>query len=227
MKTSDSITLTNSRQYNVLKVLVNRIVDERKIEEKVNQTIDASKIRTGILTKFYPYLDKFEVKLDNVSKTVLCEKLHLFGGSLIDFYTPEGETVFCENLREPCIVPREELHVCVADISNKDKKEMLMLGYFFPNEIVGIKPADPGYLKLMDIGATNLWGISIGRGEVKVNTCDGVTQITGEFHEDNTVVEYADSKEVYTKKEVDALIKKAIEDVKKEILEVDANAAEG
>ena len=127
MRTTNNITLTNKRQYDPLKLLVNQIIDDRKIEETINKTVDASKIRTGKLLKFYPYLDKAEVQLNNITKPVLCRMFHRFGGSLIDFFTPEGENAFCETLKEPCILPREQLHVLVADISNEDAKEMLSL----------------------------------------------------------------------------------------------------
>lgn len=223
MRTSDSITLTNRRQYDPLKRIVNRIIEDKQIEEIIHKTVDAAKLRTGIQTKFYPYADKAEVKLDHNNKLVVCRNLHLFGGSMMDFFTPAGERSFCETLKEQCIIPREELHVLVADISNQDMKEMLLLGYFNPKDIVGIKPADPNYFKITDVGATNLWGIEIGNGEIKINTMAGVQYVEGEYHADNTEINYADSAntytktEVYTKQEVDALIKKAIDDLKEEI----------
>lgn len=224
MRTSDSITLTNRRQFTPLKRLVNQIIDDRKIEQTINKTVDASKIRTGTLLKFYPYVDKAEVKLDNMEKSVICRIFHRFGGSLIDFFTPAGERDFCETLREPCIIPREQLHVLVADISNQDAKEMLMLGYYHPNDIVGINPANPNYFKITDIGATNLWGIEIGNGEIKINTMGGVAYTEGEDHADNTEVNYADSKntytkkEVYTKQEVNNLIAKMKQEIIDEII---------
>lgn len=215
MRTSESITLTNGRQFKVLRTLVNRIVDEREIEKTIDKTVDASKIRTGKLIKFYPYLDKAEVQLDNLNKNVLCRKFHLMGGSLIDFFTPEGEASFCENLKEPCIIPREELHVLVADISNEDAKEMLLLGYYHPEDIIGIKPANIGYFKITNIGSTNTWGIQIGNGEINVSTCDGVTYTEGEFHADDTVIDYVNKKDVFTKAEVKTLLV----ELKKEIIE--------
>lgn len=224
MRTTNNITLTNKRQYDPLKLLVNQIIDDRKIEETINKTVDASKIRTGKLLKFYPYLDKAEVQLNNITKPVLCRMFHRFGGSLIDFFTPEGENAFCETLKEPCILPREQLHVLVADISNEDAKEMLMLGYYHPEDIVGIKPADQNYFKLTNIGATNIWGIEIGNGEIKINTMAGITYTEGEFHADNTEVNYADieniytKNEVYTKKEVDDLIAQMKQEIIDEII---------
>lgn len=227
MRTTDSMTLTNRRQFDPLKVLVNQIIDEREIEKTINKTVDASKIRTGILKKYYPYVDKAEVQLDNVTKPVVCRIAHNFAGSVVDFFTPAGERGFCDNLKEVCFYPKEELHVFVADISNEDAKEMLLIGYYFPNDIVGIKPASPGYMKITDIGATNQWGVEIGQGEVKITTSDGIKVVEGEYHADNTEINYADSantytkKEVYTKEEVDELIKKAIDDLKEEIINGD------
>ena len=203
MRTTDSMTLTNGRQYAPLKVLVNQIIDEREIEKTINKTVDASKIRTGVLKKYYPYVDKAEVQLDNVTKPVVCRIAHNFAGSLVDFFTPQGMRGFCENLKEVCFFPRAELHVFVADISNEDAKEMLMLGYYFPKDIVGIKPARPGYLKITDIGATNQWGVEIGQGEVNIRTNSGTHFTEGEYHTDDTDVEYANSEKVYTKQEMD------------------------
>ena len=214
MRTTESITLTNRRQYAPLKLLVNKIVDEREIEKTINKTVDASKIRTGILKKFYPYLDKAEVQLDNITKPVLCRIFHMFGGSLIDFFTPDGERGFCETLHEPCIFPRADMHVLVADISNEDAKEMLMLGYYNPSDIVGIRPATPGHMKLTDIGATNIWGVEIGHGEVNITTYDGIKVVEGEFHSDNTEINYANTSETYTKSE----IKDLIAEMKQEII---------
>lgn len=203
MRTTDSITLTSRRQYEPIKRVVNQIIDDKKIEQTIDQKIDASKTRTGVINKFYPYLDKVEVKLDNVEDPVLCRRLHLFGGRLIDFFTPEGEKGYCDVLQEPCIIPREELHVLVADISNQDTTEMLMLGYFNPTDIVGLKPAEPGYMKITDIGSTNVWGIEIGNGHIKIITTDGgISYIQGEYHADNTEIHYADGADTYTKKEV-------------------------
>ncbi|MBQ2653069.1 MAG: hypothetical protein IJF83_05895 [Methanobrevibacter sp.] len=204
MKTTENITLTNRRQLAPIKTIVDKAIEEKEIEKTIDKTVDASKSRTGVLTKFYPYLDKAEVKLDHNSKKVLCRFLHNFSGSLIDFFTPDGESSFCETLHEPCILPRADLHVCVLDISNEDAAdEMLILGYFNPDDIVGIKPANPGYLKITDIGATNQWGVEIGQGEVNIRTVKGAHFTEGEYHTDDTDVEYANSEKVYTKQEMD------------------------
>lgn len=221
MKTIKDITLTNGREFKTLDLLVNKVIDNRKIEQTIEETVDAAKIRIGKINKFYPYLDKAEVKLDNISKPVLCKILHFMGGVLIDFFTPEGEQSFCETLNEPCILPREELHVLVADISNQDNKEMLILGYYHPNDITGIKPSPPGYFKITNIGATNIWGIEIGNGEIKVSTNEGVKFTEGEFHADDTVINYANDKEIYTKEEVDELLATMKQEIIDEIVNGD------
>lgn len=226
MRTTESITLTNRRQYDPLKLLVNKIVDEREIEKTINKIVDASKIRTGILKKFYPYLDKAEVQLDNITKPVLCRRFHMFGGSLIDFFTPDGERGFCETLQEPCIIPRGDLHVLVADISNEDAKEMLMLGYYHPDDIVGIKPANPACMKITDIGATNVWGVEIGQGDVKITTYEGIKVVEGEFHSDNTEINYMNSTETYTKSEINDLMAKMKQEIINE-LQGDDDATSG
>lgn len=221
MKTTNDITLTNGREFKTLDIVVNKVIDNRKIEQTIEETVDAAKIRTGKINKFYPYLDKAEVKLDNISKPVLCKILHFMGGVLIDFFTPEGEMSFCETLNEPCILPREELHVLVADISNQDNKEMLILGYYHPNDITGIKPAQQGYFKITNIGATNIWGIEIGNGEIKVSTNEGVKFTEGEFHADDTVINYANDKEIYTKDEVNELLAQMKQEIIDEIVNGD------
>lgn len=221
MKTTNDITLTNGREFKTLDIVVNKVIDNRKIEQTIEETVDAAKIRTGKINKFYPYFDKAEVKLDNISKPVLCKILHFMGGVLIDFFTPEGEMSFCETLNEPCILPREELHVLVADISNQDNKEMLILGYYHPNDITGIKPAQQGYFKITNIGATNIWGIEIGNGEIKVSTNEGVKFTEGEFHADDTVINYANDKEIYTKDEVNELLAQMKQEIIDEIVNGD------
>ncbi|MCR5026991.1 MAG: hypothetical protein K6A34_06090 [Methanobrevibacter sp.] len=219
MRTINDITLTNGREFKTLDLVVNKVIDNRKIEQTIDETVDSSKTRTGVITKFYPYLDKAEVKLDNVAKPVLCRILHRMGGVLIDFFTPEGELDYCETLQEPCILPREELHVLVADISNIDAKEMLLLGYYHPEDIVGIKPADQGYLKITNIGATNTWGVQIGNGEIKVSTNEGVVFEEGEFKTDDTVINYANDKDTYTKDEVNELLLQLKQEILDEINE--------
>ena len=56
MRTTDSMTLTNRRQFNPLKVLVNQIIDEREIEKTINKT--KSYMQKFILVIVLDYLNR-------------------------------------------------------------------------------------------------------------------------------------------------------------------------
>lgn len=218
MKSRD-ITATDGRVLNAFHPVIKSVIDS-EVNDKIKSEVDKSKIHIGVLTKYYPYLDKAEVKVNN--KLILCKILHRMHGSLIDFFTPEGEQGFCETLKEPCIIPRGELDCLIADI-NDNSKEQVLLGYFLKNDVIYSSPADSGHYRISDLGATNEWCFDIGRGNINLDSSDGVTFTEGLVPDANTIVEYADtsnvySKEnVYTKKEVDNLIKKAIDDLREEI----------
>ena len=197
MKLSD-ITATDGRVKNAISPVIDSVVDS-KIEKQIKKEIDKSKIQIGVLSKYYPYLDKAEVKLGN--KTVLCKILHRMHGSLVDFFTPLGESSFCETLKEPCIIPRGELDCLVADI-NDDTKERLLLGYFLKNDIIYTRPANPGHYRVADFSATNEYGLDVGVGDILLNSNKGVTFTEGFVESENTVVEYANNEDVYDKGEV-------------------------
>lgn len=219
MKSRD-ITATNGRVMNALSPVIKSAV-ESTVTDKIKTEVDKSKIHIGILTKFYPYLDKAEVRVND--KLILCKILHRMHGSLVDFFTPDGDASFCEILNEPCIIPRSELDCLVADIGD-NTREQLLLGYFLKDDVVYISPAESGHYKINDAGSTNNWGLDIGVGNINLDSANGVTFTEGEIPDDNAIVEYASSenvynkKEIYTKKEVDAAIKKAIDDLREEIL---------
>ena len=225
MKRSSNITATDGRVISSLKPIINSVVDS-KMEKEVKKEIDKSKIHIGVLTKYYPYLDKAEVKVDD--KLIICKILHRMHGSLVDFFTPTGDSSYCEKLKERCIIPRGELDCLVADI-NDNSKEQLLLGYFLKNDVVYTAPATAGHYRIADLGATNNWGFDIGEGQIGLDSSEGVTFTEGIRETDNTVVAYANSEnvydknsvynktETYTREEVDELIKKAIDDFRKEI----------
>ena len=220
MKNSNNVTVTNARVISAMSPIIKSVV-EPNIKKEIKKEVNTSKIHTGILTKYYPYLDKAEVKVDN--KLILCKILHRVHGSLVDFFTPTGDSSFCEKLKEPCIIPQGELDCLIADI-NDNTKEQLLLGFFLKNDVLYTSPANPGHYKITNLGATNEWGLDIGDGNIKLDSSDGVTFTEGLVQKENTIVEYATSdnvygkKEVYTKKEVDNAIKKAIDDLRNEIL---------
>ncbi|MBR0272361.1 MAG: hypothetical protein IJQ68_10320 [Methanobrevibacter sp.] len=218
MKSSD-ITATDGRVIKAFSPIIHSVIDST-VNDKIKSEVDKSKIHIGVLTKYYPYLDKAQVKVGN--KLIFCKILHRMHGSIIDFFTPDGDASFCEILNEPCIIPRSELDCLIADI-NDNTKEQLLLGYFIKEDIVFINPAKQGHYRISDVGSTNEYGLDVGTGNICINSNNGVTFTEGLIADENTVVEYAtsdnvyDKKEIYTKEEVDEEIKKAIDKLREEL----------
>ena len=69
MGTKD-ITITKGRVEEAIEGAITRTIGP-KITQQITNAVDNTKIRTGIITKFYPYLDKAEVSLDNTDEKVL------------------------------------------------------------------------------------------------------------------------------------------------------------
>ena len=118
MKRIDNITATQGRLKQAYDKGLGKLV-QNDISKTVNNIVKDTRINTGVITKFYPYLDKAEVKLSN-DKLILCKILHRYGGELIDYYTPTGEEDYCIKLKEPCILPREELNCLIMDGDDED-----------------------------------------------------------------------------------------------------------
>ena len=216
MKTTDNITVTDGRLNRALSTRVEPIIMP-KVTKKITQAVNQSKFQLGTMTKFYPYLDKCEVELNN--ELVICSILHRFGGELIDFYTPLGEEDFCDNLNEPCIIPRNGLGCLVLDIDN-GTDEKIMCGFINLEELIGINPASPGNIKLVTRGGNNQYWLKFGNDGLDIRTINAPTTNIGDYDEDMSEVNYADSNETYTKEEID----KIIEDLRKEIHGDDENA---
>lgn len=192
-----NMTITDTRLLQSLSGPVNEII-KSSVPQQINKVAESLGLKTGVITKFYPYLDKAEVKLDKDGKTVLCRILHRFGGDMIDFYTPlEYEESFDEGLNEPCIIPRASHHVCVLQISDADSEENLLLGHYNNDDVVGFKPAKPGNIKLMSITEPNLYWIEFGPDGLNLRLPDNPSIETGTLP-----VEMTDGS-VYTKKEID------------------------
>lgn len=156
------ITATDGRLSSLLTTINNNSI-ENTVPEKISKAVNDEKIRSGVITKFYPYLDKAEVKLDNKDKTVLCKILHRYGGEIMEFYTPLNESAdYDDKLHEPYIVPRSPQHVLVINIHDADSEENLILGYYQNEEIVGYNPASPGNIKLMCMTGDNQYWIKFG-----------------------------------------------------------------
>ena len=210
MKSND-ITVTDNRLLEALSNPVSKIVGNT-VPQQIKKATEALKIYTGVVTKFYPYLDKAEVKLDKGNKKVLCKILHRYGGELLDFYTPFGEQTLCETLKEPCVIPRDTLHCLIVDVQDFDSNEHLILGFYMNEEIVGLNPAKPGNMKLITRGGSNHHWLSFGYCGLDVRTSKEPTQEIGSQTDEVVPIEYAnqdnvyDKEEVYNKEEVDELI---------------------
>ncbi len=205
---SKNIVATNSRLDTILGDLVDRKIDKRNIEKMVNKKVEESKIKTGIITKYYPYLDKAEVKLDFSGSLIVCKILHRYGGDIIDFYTPLAyEESFCDKLKEPCIIPKAENCVCVLQINDRDSKENIIIGYYQNEEIYGYNPASPGNIKLMCISEDNQFWIKFGRDGLDYRGISVPTMVVGDIQDDMDKVNYIDENEVYSKSEIDTKLK--------------------
>lgn len=212
VKTADNITVTNGRLKNALKNQITPLVMP-SVTKKIEKAVTQSQIQTGVMTKFYPYLDKCEVNLRDGS-TVICRILHRFGGELIDFFTPLGtEETYCENLKEPCIIPRSGLNVCVLDI-NDGTNEQIMIGYFLSEDLIDIEPAEEGNAKITTITGVNEYWLCFGVGGFDIRTPKNPKTVVGGLIDGITEVKYADSNDTYTKAEID----KMIEDLRNEII---------
>lgn len=221
MKTTENITVTDGRLDQALKRRVEPLILPH-VAKQINQTMTKSKLQIGTMTKFYPYLDRCEVKLDG--RRVICRILHRCGGEVMDFYTPVGNRDFCNNLKEPCIRPLEKLQCLILDVNNATN-EQIMLGYLpSESEIVGMEPASAGNLKLVSHGASNEFWVKFGSAGLDIRTPKTPVTNVGEKDAEMNEVEYANSKDVYTKTEIDAIV----EELRKEIHgEDDADVIEG
>ena len=188
---SDNVTVTQGRMKQAFSNSIGQIV-KNETTKIVKEAIDDSKISAGVVTKFYPHLDKAEVQISNSNKKVLCKILHRFGGELIDFYTPNGDLIFDEEMKEKCIIPRGDLNCLVVDINSFDD-EYLLLGYYNIDELIGINPASQGNLKICTEGGTNEFFIKFGYDGLELRLPDSISTIIGEMDEDMVETDYASS----------------------------------
>jgi hypothetical protein len=197
MKTSKNITVTPNRMEQSINNAVNRVMGPQ-IVQQINDTVLGDRLRIGVITKYYHFLDKAEVEFSD-SSTQICRILHRFGGELSDYYTPSGDEDYCDDLHEPCIIPRAELEVAVANIQDSD--EPLILG-FMESELIGVNPATPGNLKIVTRGGTNQFWIKFGYDGLDLRLPDTASTNVGDMDSDMTPVDYANTDSVYTKDEV-------------------------
>lgn len=220
MKTTDNLTVTNGRLEKALKSRVEPIIMPQ-VTKQVNKAVNDSKFQIGMMTKFYPYLDKCEVEVNG--ELVLCKILHRFIGDLTEYYTPIGDEDYCTVLKEPCIIPMGTLECLILDV-NDNTDEQIMVGFINSEELIGVNPAKQGNLKLVSRTETNQFWIKFGLDGLDIRSPGTPTTNIGEYDSTMEEVKYTDSNDVYTKAEVDQLI----EDLRNEILgEDDADEPEG
>lgn len=192
---SKYITSTEGRLQSILDDVNNGAI-EKIVPEKIAKAVNDEKIRTGVITKFYPYLDKAEVKIDNNKKKVLCKILHRYGGEIMEYYTPlKDDSYFDDKLHEPYIVPRSTQHVLVINIHDADSEENLILGYYQNSEIVGYDPAKPGNIKLMCHDGDNQYWIKFGIDGLDYRGIKEPGIVVGETADEMEDVNYSSSDE--------------------------------
>ncbi len=201
---SKHITDTDSRLFEGLSSVVTQVYEQQGVEQKIKDTVEESMITTGVMTKFYPYLNKCEVLLDKYDKKVICKNALMFNGDLLLFYTPNGDRSYCERLKEPCIIPRGNLGVFVVNVHD-DTDEYYMLSYFLKDDLVYSNPSAPGNFKILAMGAVNEYSIKFGIDGLKIVSNGDIEATSLSDLEDEGVV-----REFYTKSEIDDLIGDAI-----------------
>lgn len=201
---SNDVTVTDSYFNRVVSNAINKNVTQ-SVPPLINEALTSVQIYSCIMTKFYPYLDKAEVQFSDGSLKV-CTILHRFGGDMVDFYTPIGEDSFCDNLKEPCIIPMCELTCFVAPIVD-GSEEYLLLGYDLEDEIVGYDPAEKGNFKLMSSGISNEYWLKFNSNGVDIRSQKETTTNIGSLEDEMVAVEYP------SKAEIESLIQEAVESI--------------
>ena len=222
---SKDITVTKPRAKQAVNKHLNKVITPQ-VEKKVKEAVEKERIRTGVITKFYPYWDKAEVKLDGSKKKILCKILHRYGGDMIDFYTPSAiKETYDEKRKEVCVIPKSAQHVLVLNIHDADSTENLILGYYQNKDIVGFNPAKNGHMKLMSITEPNLYWLEFGPTGLDLRLSDKITTNTGTLKKNMKKGTILDSNNVYTKEEIDAKMESDCCNGKmfKELLEVTEN----
>lgn len=212
---SKDVVYTDARFKKAIQFGVSDIVTKQVASES-SRIKSECKLKTGTVTKYYPYLDKAEVQLENSNELVLCRLPHRFNGAIIDLFTPVGTRDYCEKLHEPCILPLDPLYCVVMDIDNDNSDDYFLLSYFLSDELVEFVPPAQGNVRISALRIGNEDYVEFGAGGFKVVSKTPIDARYGEFEYDLTKSEYADSDsvytkdEVYTKEEVDELIRDKI-----------------
>ena len=197
---SNNITDTDSRLLSNLNKLNEDFYRSQNIETQIENAKTESILCTGKILKFYPSLNKALVQLDYNNKKVLCKNLMLCSGDILVLYTPTGDATYCDDLHEPCLIPRAKIDCIVAPVNSGDS-EYVMLGYYLHDELLHMNPSRQGNLKILAQGGINEYSLKFG--------IDGLSIVSnGEISTSalDTVGNEIEKTEYYSKAEVDALL---------------------
>ena len=189
--------VTNSRVKNSLNVHFKQFLDDEKIPEQINKKIEEHSIKKGLVKEVYHYLDTSLVELSN-GKQVEAYHLHRTLGNIVDLFTPIGEQIISETKKEPCIIPRFQLKCLVAEVG---KDEYVLLGYYNPNMVGSFSPADNGHYLIKTMTDGYQAGLDIFADNIDIISHQGASFIKSDVG-NNTEIDYAESKDTYTKSEV-------------------------
>ena len=190
-------TVTNSRVRNSLRSHFKEFLDSEKIPEQINQKIQEHSIKKGVVREVYHYLDISLVELSDNTK-VEAYHLHRTLGNIVDLFTPIGEQVISERKHEPCIIPRFQLKCLVAEVG---KDEYVLLGFYNPNMEGSYSPAENGHYIIKTVNDGFQAGLDISSDNIGIISHTGASFVEANVGE-NTTIDYANSKDIYTKDEV-------------------------
>jgi|GEM_PF-2818561 len=212
---SSNITVTDGRLMkawnNVTQAIANNTSLSGRNPQKDNE------LHVGKLTRFFYETQEAEVKLTD--KTVNCKLTRPTEGSVNIFFTPFAELEWDETLRKTYFKPYEDIRCVVAKINDK----YYVISYFQNDKINTPPIASGGSLYLQ--GYTTSLQINGDNGGVYFNTPkivykDWMTPEqrnnvqTSDLTEENiTNKDYYTKDEIYTKTEVDELIKELKEEL--------------
>lgn len=202
--------ITNQRTKNALHSQFKDFLDGENIEGQINKKIEEHSIKKGKIIEFYQYLDMALVELSS-GKQVEAYILHRCYGGIVDLFTPLGEQVISETKQEPCIIPRFYQEVLVAEVGSD---EYVILGYFNLRErMVGsFSPAQSNEYIIKSLSDTSQGGLSVTPSNINISSATDITFTQSDVGK-ATDIEYANSKNTYTKNQVynktqvDALLK--------------------
>lgn len=210
--------VTDSRVRNILDSHFKRFLDSEKIPEQINKKIEEHSIKKGVVKEVYHYLDTSLIELSN-GKLVEAYHLHRTLGNIVDLFTPMGEQIISETKNEPCIIPRFKLKCLVAEVG---KDEYVLLGYYNPNMVGSFSPAENGHYLIKTLTEGYHAGLDISPDNINIISHQGASFTAADVDKETDIV-YANSKDIYNKAQVDALLKEIWDYIRPEESEDEEN----